>query len=46
MAIHTFGNYLDKFHLHLHGIFTDGLYRKMNFFITLLLSITKKHSFD
>jgi len=33
MAIHPFGNYLDKFHPHLHGIVTDGLYSKNELFL-------------
>jgi hypothetical protein len=28
MTIHSFGNYPDKFHPHLHAIVTDGLFNK------------------
>ncbi|MCP4268489.1 MAG: hypothetical protein GY777_23410 [Candidatus Brocadiaceae bacterium] len=28
MTIHTFGNYAENFHLHIHAIVSDGLFRE------------------
>jgi len=28
MTVYIFGNYPDKFYLHLHAIFTDGLFNE------------------
>ena len=35
MTIHTFGNYPDKFHPHLHAIVTDGLFNKNGTFYVM-----------
>ncbi len=35
MAIHTFGEYPDKFHPHLHAIVTDGLFRDTGTFYVM-----------
>jgi hypothetical protein len=35
MTIHTFGNYPDKFHPHLHAIITDGLFNKKGTFYVM-----------
>jgi len=35
MTIHTFGNYPEKFHPHLHAIVTDGLFNKNGTFYVM-----------
>ena len=35
MTIHTFGDYVDKFHPHIHAICTDGLFTKAGVFYVM-----------
>jgi len=35
MTIHTFGNYMEKFHPHLHAFVSDGLFRKLGVFYVM-----------
>lgn len=35
MTIHTFGDYMEKFHPHLHALASDGLSRKLGTFYVM-----------
>jgi len=35
MTIHTFGNYAEKFHPHIHAIVSDGLFRETGTFYVM-----------
>jgi len=35
MTIHTFGDYMEKFHPHLHALVSDGLFRKSGTFYVM-----------
>ena len=35
MTIHTFGDYMEKFHPHLHAMVSDGLFRKSGVFYVM-----------
>ena len=35
MSIHTFGDYPEKFHPHIHAIVADGLFRKTGTFYVM-----------
>ena len=46
MSIHTFGDYPEKFHSHIHAIASDGLFRKTGILLWLVFKqiswVTKK----